>query len=365
MHMNMNNSQINTRQTRATMPAALRYGLSLLVFAGLALLPLVVSGYGTFQLTMLMNYAIAILGIIVLTGYCGQISLGQGAFYGLGAYVAAILIDKAHVSYLLALPLAALTTFLFGALFSLPALRLKGLYLALATFSLALAFPQLLKHPAIEGLTGGVLGIALMPPEAPSFLPLTADHWLYLIALLSAAFALFATLGLLRSRIGRAFIAIRDNPIAAVAMGVDLPRYKALAFAFSAMLTGAAGALSAITVQYVAPDSFTMFLSITLLVGAVIGGVNSVWGVIFGALFIQFVPNVADQLSKSAPWMAYGLALILVVVFLPDGVSSLFRRLFDHLFPNMAQRQTGPCGLPGLDNPGTAARPAPAASPSQ
>lgn len=341
---------VQTRKLLAEWPASLRYGLAIIVLIGLSLLPLRVTGYGTFQLTMLINHAIALLGIVVLTGYCGQISLGQGAFYGIGAYVAAILIDKGEISYLLALPVAGVVSFVFGALFSLPALRLKGLYLALATFALAIAFPHLLKHAFFEEWTGGVLGIALMPPEAPSFLRVGTDHWLFLLALLSAALALFATLGLLRSRVGRAFIAIRDNPIAAVAMGIDLPRYKALAFAFSAMLTGIAGALSAITVQYVAPDSFTMFLSITLLVGAVIGGVNSLWGVIFGALFIQFVPNFADQISKSAPWMIYGVALILVVVFLPDGVSSLFQRVTERLFPKLAAgRFSSPRGIPGFD----------------
>jgi branched-chain amino acid transport system permease protein len=184
----------------------------------------------------------------------------------------------------------------------------------------------LLRHPVLEPVTGGVLGIALGAPEPPFLFPISSEHWVFLISLFTFALAVYASGGLLYSRIGRAFIAIRDNPIAAAAMGINLPAYKALAFAFSALLTGVAGALSAIAVQYVAPDSFNMFLSITLLIGAVVGGLGSIGGVVIGALFIQFTPNLAAAISKSAPGMLYGLALILVVIFLPEGGASLFTR---------------------------------------
>jgi branched-chain amino acid transport system permease protein len=296
------------------------------VLLAIASLPVFLDGYSTFQLAMVANYALALLGIVVLTGYCGQISLGQGAFFGLGAYIMAALVSKCEISYLLAVPVAGAVSFVLGAAFSFPALRLKGIYLALATFALAVAFPQLLRHPVLEPVTGGVLGIALGAPEPPSLFPISSEHWVFLISLFTLALAVYATGGLLYSRIGRAFIAIRDNPIAAAAMGINLPAYKALAFAFSALLTGVAGALSAIAVQYVAPDSFNMFLSITLLIGAVVGGLGSIGGVVIGALFIQFTPNLAAAISKSAPGMLYGLALILIVIFLPEGGASLFTR---------------------------------------
>lgn len=299
-------------------------GASLLIFA---CCPYVLDGYNTFQLTMLLSYAVALLGIVVLTGYCGQFSLGQGAFFGFGAYVAAALISKAELHYLLALPAAAAASFVVGALVSLPAIRLKGIYLALTTFALAVAFPQLLKHPALEGLTGGVLGLTVSVPPAPDFGGLSHDHWLFLVGLVTTVIAFVVTAGLLRGRVGRVFIAISDNPTASIAMGISLQYYKMLAFAFSSMLTGVAGAISALAVRYVAPDSFSMFLSVTLLVGAVVGGIKSVWGVIFGALFMLYAPNVANQISEAAPWAVYGAALILVVTFIPDGVASVFGRL--------------------------------------
>lgn len=313
-----------TSSTKLSRPQTLGVAIAILAFA---CVPYFLDGYNAFQLTMLLSYGTALLGIVVLTGYCGQFSLGQGAFFGFGAYVAAILIGKASLHYLLSIPVAAMASFVIGALVSLPALRLKGIYLALTTFALAVAFPQLLKHPGLESVTGGVLGLSISLPPAPHIAGLTQDHWLFLVGLATTVIAFLLTAGLLRGPVGRAFIAINDNPTASVAMGVSLQRYKVLAFAFSAMLTGAAGAISALAVRYVAPDSFTMYLSVMLLVGAVVGGVRSIWGVVFGAIFMLYVPNIANRISDSAPWAIYGAALILVVIFLPDGVASLFSRL--------------------------------------
>lgn len=308
------------------MPGSQKVGLVLAIMA-FACAPYFITGYNTFQLTMLLSYSVALLGIVVLTGYCGQFSLGQGAFYGFGAYVAAALISKTELHYLLAIPAAATASFFVGAILSLPALRLSGIYLALTTFALAVAFPQFLKHPALENVTGGVLGISISLPPPPVIAGLTTDHWIFLISLVTAVAAFLATAGILRGRTGRVFIAISDNPVASVAMGISLQRYKVLAFAFSAMLTGAAGAISALAVRYIAPDSFLMFLSVTLLVGAVVGGVKSIWGVIFGALFLLYVPNLANLVSDSAPWAIYGATLIVVVVFIPDGVASILGRV--------------------------------------
>ncbi len=217
-----------------------------------------------FQLTLALAYAIALLGLNMLTGYNGQISLGHGAFYAIGAYTAAILMDRFGVPYWLTLPAAAAVCLVAGFLFGLPALRLEGLYLALATFALALATPQLLKSKHVEQWTGGVQGIVILKPDAPFGLPLDQDQWLYFFTLAVAALMFLLAWNLLRGRIGRALVAIRDHPIAAEAMGVDISLYKALTFGVSAMYTGVGGALGAIAVQFVAPDSFTLFLSITL-----------------------------------------------------------------------------------------------------
>jgi branched-chain amino acid transport system permease protein len=301
---------------------------------GIALaLPFLVSSYRTFQFTLVLIYAIALLGLNILTGYNGQVSLGHGAFYAIGAYVAAVLMDKAGVPYWATLPAAGAVCLAAGFLFGLPALRLEGLYLALATFALGVSLPQLLKYKALEHWTGGVQGIVIAKPEAPAFfaqagLPLNADQWLYFFTLAVTLLMFLLAWNLLRGRVGRALVAIRDHHIAAQAMGVNNALYKSLAFGVSAMYTGVAGALGAIAVQFVAPDSFNIFLSILLLVGIVIGGLASISGALYGALFIQFVPNIADELSKAAPWAIFGIFMILFVYLMPTGVAGALRLLF-------------------------------------
>lgn len=301
-----------------------RLGLAALLLVACAL-PFLVSSYRTFQLTSALSYAIALLGLNILTGYNGQISLGHGAFYAIGAYVAAILMDRFDVPYWATIPAAGGICLMVGFLFGLPALRLEGLYLALATFALALATPQLLKSKHVEQWTGGVQGIVILKPDPPFGLPLDQDQWLYFFTLVVALAMFWLGRNLLAGRIGRALVAIREHPTAAEAMGIDIAFYKSLTFGVSAMFTGVAGALGAIVIQFVAPDSFTIFLSITLLVGVVVGGLASISGAIWGALFIQFVPNVADQISKAAPWAIYGLFLIACMYLMPTGVAGLLR----------------------------------------
>jgi len=288
-------------------------------------LPFVVSNYHTFQLTLVLVYAIALLGLNILTGYNGQISLGHGAFYALGAYCAAILMDKANAPYWATVPAAGGVCLVAGFLFGLPALRLEGLYLALATFALGVAMPQLLKYHALEKWTGGVQGIVINKPDAPFGIPLNADQWLYFFTLAIMLVMFFLAWNLLRGRIGRALVAIRDQHIAAEAMGIHNALYKSLAFGVSAMYTGVAGALGAIAVQFVAPDSFNIFLSIVFLVGIVIGGLASIPGALYGALFIQFVPNIADEISKAAPWAIFGVFMIVFVYLMPTGVAGAVR----------------------------------------
>src|SRR5450756_2247198 len=197
-------------------------------------LPFLVSNYHTFQLTLVLVYAIALLGLNILTGYNGQISLGHGAFYAIGAYVAAILMDKFGVPYWLTVPVAGVICLVAGFLFGLPALRLEGLYLALATFALGVAMPQILKHKSLEEWTGGSQGVVIVKPDAPEWLPLSQDQWLYFFTLAWTVLLFFAGWNLLRGRVGRALVAIRDQPIAAQAMGVNTALYKSLTFGVSA-----------------------------------------------------------------------------------------------------------------------------------
>ncbi|HZS85319.1 MAG TPA: branched-chain amino acid ABC transporter permease [Stellaceae bacterium] len=295
-------------------------GLALLLLAAV-LLPFLVSSYHAFQLTLALAYAIALLGLNMLTGYNGQISLGHGAFYAIGAYIAAILMTQFDWPYWATIPVAGLVCLVAGFLFGLPALRLEGLYLALATFALAVATPQLLKYKHLEDWTGGVQGIVITKPDPPFGLPISQDQWLYLFTLAVAVLMFVLAHNLLRGRIGRAIVAIRDHPIAAETMGIDNAIYKSLTFGVSALYTGVAGALGAIAVQFVAPDSFNVFLSISFLVGVVVGGLASISGAVYGALFIQFVPNIADDISKAAPWAIYGVFLIACMYLMPRGVA--------------------------------------------
>jgi len=301
--------------------------------AALLLLPFLVKNYRVFQFNLVIIYAIAVLGLNILTGFNGQISLGHGAFYAIGAYAAAVMMDRMGLPYWATLPVAGLLCFGLGFLMGFPALRLGGHYLALATFALALAVPQLLKYKHIEGLTGGVQGIVLVKPEPPFTFRLfgqafNSDRWLYFFSLAVAAVMFLLAWNLLRGRVGRALVAIRDHPIAATAMGINLPIFKSLAFGVSAGFTGVAGGLGAIAVAFVSPDSFTVFLSLTFLIGVVIGGLASIPGALFGALFIQFVPNIADEMSKAAPGAIFGIFLIAFMYLMPLGVMGIVRRIW-------------------------------------
>jgi branched-chain amino acid transport system permease protein len=293
-------------------------GVVVVVAAALAL-PLFVSNFRLFQFTQVGIYAIALLGLNMLTGYNGQISLGHGAFYAVGAYTTAIMIDRWNVPYPLTIVAAGVLCLVVGFLFGIPALRLEGLYLALATFALALAVPQILKY--FEHWTGGSQGIVLSKPNPPWGLKLSADQWLYFFTLAILVVLFVLARNLLAGRTGRAIVAIRDNPIAAHAMGVNTALYKSLTFGVSAAYTGVAGALSALVIAFVAPDAFNVFLSITLLVGIVIGGLASISGALFGALFVQFVPNWAQDISKAAPWAIYGVFLIVFMYVMPRGIA--------------------------------------------
>lgn len=288
-------------------------------------LPWLISDYRVFQFTQVWILAIAMLGLNLLTGWCGQVSLGHGAFFALGAYCSALLMHHLGVPDWLTLPACAAICFSAGWLFGLPAARLEGLYLALASFALAVALPQLLKHPLLAPLTGGTQGIALDAATPPGGWPLSVEHWLYTLSLGSLLIAMLITHRLVRGQPGRMMRALRDHPVAASTLGVDAAALKARVFGLSAMYAGVAGGLSAAAVRYVGPDSFDVFLSISLLVGIVIGGLASIPGSILGALFVQFVPHTAEQVSREAAWAIYGLFLLVALWAMPNGIAGLGR----------------------------------------
>jgi len=306
------------------------------------LMPDMVSDYRLFLVSTMIIASIAVLGLNLLTGFNGQFSLGHGAFYAVGAYTAAILMDKFGAPYWLTVPAAAVVCFIVGYLFGLPALRLEGHYLALATFALALAVPQMLKYKWLEDLTGGVQGIVLLKPEPPFGLPLSEDQWLYYFCFIVMILLYWAAANLLNSRSGRAMMAIRDQPMAADTMGIDTALYKTVTFGISAAYTGIAGALSASAIAFVAPDSFNIFLSIKFLIGLVVGGIGSLAGSVIGGIFYVLVDNSAQALSQFvkndlglpfdlSAYTVFGVLLIAIIYLMPQGFAGglfvLYRRL--------------------------------------
>ncbi len=313
---------------------------TLALFAVLAavvyVLPAFLSDFRAQQFAYVGIYLIALTGLNVLTGYTGQISLGHGAFMAIGGYTTAILMTDHGVKDIWTIPAAVLVAGVAGLLFGLPALRLTGLHLALATFAIAVATPVVLKR--FEGFTGGGSGKNLFgTPELTASvrplgflgLELNFNNWLYYLSWTVALAGYVLAWLLLRGRTGRAFRALRDSETAAVSSGVSLARYKTLAFGVSAAYAGAAGALFAIATTYVNPDTFPISLSIFLLVGVVVAGLGSLTGLIAGAIFIQFLPLWAQNVSKSpgAPAVVYGVVLILVMLLLPGGFSGLTARI--------------------------------------
>jgi branched-chain amino acid transport system permease protein len=319
---------------RSGMVRKTSFVLSLLI---LVLVPLAATNFVTFQVTMLLVYAIAILALNILTGGSGQFSLGQSAFFAIGAYTSAVLVEHGSVNYLVTLPIAAAVCFVTGFLFGLPALRLSGVYLALATFALATAMPQLLKLGYFEPWTGGVQGLVMSKPDAPFGLPMSPDAWLYYLTLAFSLAIYAAAINLLSSRTGRAMMAIRDNEIAASAMGIDVALYKTLAFGISAAITGIAGALGAIAIQFVAPDGYTFQLSIAIFLGMVVGGVGWLPGSIIGSAFIVFVPNFAESISKGLSGAVFGVLILLVIFVIPRGA----RQIAEYLQAAIERRRAG------------------------
>ncbi|HZO93604.1 MAG TPA: branched-chain amino acid ABC transporter permease [Candidatus Baltobacteraceae bacterium] len=296
-----------------------------LAVVAIAVLPWIVPSFVVFDLIYVAAYAIGILGLVILTGMNGQISLGHGAFMALGGYTVAILAHAMGWPYWVGVPLAALTSGLLGIIVGLVALRLAGIYLALATYSLAIATPSFLKH--YKSVTGGFGGISLDQLTPPSWIPLGPQHFAYYVAWALAGIAFLASAFVVRGRFGRALRALRDQPIAAISFGINPYVYKTLAFAWSALLAGVAGALFAVATAYVSPDTFSLALSITLLVGAVLGGIATFWGALVGAVIVEFLPLVAQQINNGAPGVVYGVALIVVMLFVPDGIAGGLRRL--------------------------------------
>jgi branched-chain amino acid transport system permease protein len=319
-------------RSRRLVPLAAFLVLAIAVFV----LPSFVSAFRAQQFAYVAIYLVAIIGLNILTGYTGQISLGHGAFMAIGGYTTAILMVDHGVKDIWTIPIAALVTGVVGFLFGFPALRLSGLYLALATFAIAVSMPAVIKR--FEGFTGGGGGMNLfgLPELTASLTPvevlgqeLVFNDWLYYLCWTIALVGYVIAWLFLGGRTGLALRAVRDSETAAQSSGVSLPRYKTLAFGVSAAYAGVAGSLFAIATTFVNPDTFPVALSILLLVGVVVGGLGSLVGLVAGAVFIQFLPIWSQEASKSpgAPSVVSGLILIALMFVLPMGFAGLIARL--------------------------------------
>jgi branched-chain amino acid transport system permease protein len=296
-------------------------GLAVLAVVAL-LLPFFVSDFRIFQFTLAIQYMIAVLGLNILTGYSGQISLGHSAFFAIGGYTTAIMMNEWGVDWYLTIPVAGILAGLAGFLFGIPALRLQGLYLALATLALGIVVAPVLKK--FDEYTGGSQGISLFGAVDPWFG--NKDEFFYYISLAVGAVLFLVAWNLVRGRFGRALIALRDSETAAISMGVNVALYKTTAFGISAFYAGIAGAFYGLSIGFVSPDQYSILLAIRFLVGTVVGGLASIEGNVFGGLFLQFMPNYVQDISQQAPDAIFAIVLILLMYVMPTGIAGYIRR---------------------------------------
>lgn len=314
-----------------------RLPLALALAAG-CVFPFVVAGYEVYTVTRLLALAIAIAGVTLLTGVAGLFSIGQSAFFALGAFTVGIASQFFDLNVYLALPLAAVTGGLLGFAFGWPAARLGAVHLALLTWGLAVSVPRLLKSSLLDQWTGGAQGIYLERPGAPSWSGLTDDQWWWFVTLVTLLAVFWLLRNLIESRLGRAMKASRDQPLAASTMGISVTYIRAMAFAISGAVTAVAGALTGLLDDYVGPDAYSVFFSITLLVGAVAGGIDRLRGAFIGAITLAALQAISNGLAEFIAIPLYGFALIALIMVAPRGVAPLV----DTLFVRIAGPKRGP-----------------------
>lgn len=309
-----------------------RFWYGLLAIA-VVLAPLGLDNFYAGELALVYIYSVAGIGLMLLVGYTGLVSLGHAAFLAIGAYLHAYLLSRGW-PLPLSLFSAGLVTAIVGALVGLPAMRMTGIYLAIATLAFAIIVDQLIAH--WESVTGGYRGMPV--PDAYVFgFDFSNGRPFYYLCLVVTIACLFAALNILRSPTGRAMVGIRDSEISAQSMGIDLARTKSIAFALSAGFTGVAGGLFAHKLGYLAPDAFTLLTSIQLLLMVVVGGLGSMHGVFYGAIFIGLLPQgiaiMRDSLPAAVAQMPglepgiFGMILVLFLIYEPLGIYGRWRKI--------------------------------------
>jgi branched-chain amino acid transport system permease protein len=318
--------------------------LTILFLAVLAYLPFVVGDYTLYVLNLIAIHSIVAIGLNILVGYTGQISLGHAGFFAIGAYSCVLLMVKAGLPFVMALPIAGLVAAFFGFILGLPALRLEGPYLAIATLGFGMAVTQIISH---SDFTGGHMGIHAPKMSIAGFIADTGPKQ-YAVIIVVAVVLTVCAINLMKTRVGRAFVAVRDSDIAAEAMGINISWYKTLSFAVSAFYTGVAGALMAFALEHVSAGSFNLILSITFLAMIIVGGLGSVMGSILGAALLTYL-QLKLQIIQEAPWIGpflmevskryftteglpniqsivFGAIMIAIVVFEPLGMHGIYLR---------------------------------------
>jgi branched-chain amino acid transport system permease protein len=288
-------------------------------------IPFVIPEYQTFQLTGVMTYAVAALGLNLITGYAGLVSLGHNAFFALGSYAAVLSILYLGVSNVLAILIAAVVTFVAGLLAGYPAKRLRGLYLALITLILAVSVVPLIKQ--FKSYTGGAAGLLVDKPTPPQWFTLGQDAWIYYIVLAFTVVVFWLIRSFVGGSTGRALAGIREGELAASSMGVNVNRLKVIVFGVGSMLAGVGGALATFTIGFIGPDSFTLMLSIGFLAAIVVGGLGTIWGALVAGLFLQFVPSYASDLGHTLSGAVYGGILIACMFLMPKGIVGSFMEI--------------------------------------
>lgn len=334
------------REDMAIFETRFARGLLVVFVAALALLPLVATYYWIDVLVRILIAVVAATGLNILTGFTGQISLGNAAFLSVGAYATAIMAGRWGLPFPVVIPLAGLITAAIGMVFGIPSLRLKGLYLAVATVAAHFVIEFTIVH--WESMTGGVNGISI-PAAKLGALELAGDRQLYWLVLPLTVLLLFFARNLFRTKVGKAFIAIRDQDISAEVMGVHVFKYKLASFGVSSFYVGVAGALLAYQARIISPENFPITLAIDQLGMIIIGGMGSILGSIFGAVFITLLPELlriaTNSLSGTFPELVtlfasikvgvFGLAIVLFLVFEPDGMAARWHTIRNYwkLYP--------------------------------
>ncbi len=294
------------------------------VLVVLIVIPNVLPSFRLFQVTLAAGFAIAIIGLALITTSAGQISLAQSTFFAIGAYTTAVLVADHGWTPILTFPVGAVFAFMVGLLLGLPALRLKGLYLALVTMAFAIITVPLIKR--FDGLTGGNMGKLVSTPDPPSWSGMSPEVWTYAVAVTVATVMFWLANNIVKSGVGRSLSAIRHSELVAETMGVNVAVLKSLAFATSAAFAAVGGGLFTMTVEFVAADSFGLLISIEFLAALVVGGAVAIPGAIAGSLFIEFLPAWASEVNDALAGVLFGSILILVMIFLPDGVTGFIKR---------------------------------------